>query len=157
MSQAEPVEAMGGNDLEKVMPSMNLNLPATKEEGESNLITDESLLGIYGEIMTAIKADRDEVDHVLGNFVDMVLNGGDATSSSKEALVNLLKLKVDQSDKMTKVADLMTRLKLKERDTFPRYLAAKQENHVTITAPQSKRALLEAIAKQGKRKDADGF
>ena len=75
----------------------------------------------------------------------MVFNEGDSTTSSKEAVVNLIKLRSEQSDKMTKVADLMTRIKLKERDTFPRYMAASQNN--TINIGGDRRALLEAITK----------
>ena len=59
--------------------------------------------------------------------------------------VNLIKIKSDTADKMSKVADLMTRIKLKEKDTFPRYLAAQQNNKVVIEG--SKRDLLKSINK----------
>jgi hypothetical protein len=85
----------------------------------------------------------------------MVLNDGDASSASKEAIVNLLKIKSDTSDKMTKVADLMTRIKLKDKDTFPRYLAAQQNNKVIIEG--SKREMIKSInkmtANKGKTND----
>jgi hypothetical protein len=75
----------------------------------------------------------------------MVMNDGESSSASKEAIVNLLKIKSETNDKMAKVADLMTRIKLKEKDTFPRYLAAQQQNHITIES--GKRDVLKSINK----------
>ena len=85
----------------------------------------------------------------------MVMNDGDATSSTKEALVNLIKIKSDMSDKMSKVADLMTRIKLKERDTFPKYLAAQQNNTINIgnNGNNSRRSLIEALNKAKTKKE----
>jgi len=74
----------------------------------------------------------------------------DASSASKEAIVNLLKIKTDTADKMAKIADLMTRIKLKERDTFPRYLAAQQNNKVIIEG--SKREMIKSLNKLAQRK-----
>jgi hypothetical protein len=139
-------------NMKDMIPSMNVGEIKKKEEEES-LITDESLLTIYGEIADNIRGDRGEIEKLLNNFVDMVLNDGDSSTSSKEAVVNLIKLKSEQSDKMTKIADLMTRIKLKERDTFPRYLAASQNN--TINIGDGRRALLEAITKAKKSTKKD--
>jgi hypothetical protein len=83
----------------------------------------------------------------------MVINQGDSTTSSKEALVNLIKIRSDIPDKMTKVADLMTRVKLKERDTYKPYLSAHQTNNVVIEGGGERRALLDAI-KKAKKKDS---
>jgi len=142
-------------ELEKLLPTMNVGMvPQKQEEGGelSRLISDDALLGVYAEIMGNLRDDRKELDEYISTFANMVLNDGDATTSSKEALVNLVKIKSDIPDKMAKVADLMTRIKLKERDTFPRYLAAHQNNTINIGEGGSKRALLEAIeqAKKGK-------
>jgi hypothetical protein len=137
-------------NMKDMIPSMNVGEIQKKEGEESVLITDDSLLTMYGEIANNIRGDREEIEKLLNNFVDMVLNDGDSTTSSKEAVVNLVKLKSEQSDKMTKIADLMTRIKLKERDTFPRYLAASQNN--TINIDNGRRALLEAITKAKKDK-----
>jgi hypothetical protein len=137
-------------NMKEMIPSMNVGEIQKKEDEESVLITDDSLLTMYGEIANNIRGDREEIEKLLNNFVDMVLNDGDSTTSSKEAVVNLVKLKSEQSDKMTKIADLMTRIKLKERDTFPRYLAASQNN--TINIDNGRRALLEAITKAKKDK-----
>lgn len=136
-------------DLDKLMPSMNVGLP--EETEETALITDEALMGVYGEIMENIREDREQVEGILQQFAEMVINSGDSSSSSKEALVNLLKMKTDTADKMSKVADLMTRLKLKEKDTFPRYLAAKQNNTINISDGGSKKKLIQALNKAAKK------
>jgi hypothetical protein len=81
----------------------------------------------------------------------MVMNDGDASSASKEAIVNLLKSKSDISDKMSKIADLKTRIKLKDKDTFPRYLAAQQNNKVVIEG--SHRDLIKSVNKMVKDKN----
>ncbi len=74
------------------------------------------------------------------------MNDGDATSASKEALVNLIKVKSETADKMTKVLDLATRIKLK-KDHFPAYLNAKQENTITIGDNGAKRELIRQVKK----------
>lgn len=122
-----------------MMPSMNVSVQPPEQT--PSIITDDRILGVYDEILDTIRKDRQEVDGLLSNFVEMVVNGGDSTTSSKEALVNLVKLKADAADRMTRVADLMTRVKLKERDTFPRYLAATQKNEITITASDKKKLI----------------
>jgi hypothetical protein len=64
-----------------------------------------------------------------------------------------MKIKSDTADKMSKVADLMTRIKLKDKDTFPRYLAAQQNNKVVIEG--SKRDLLKSINKLANNKKGE--
>jgi hypothetical protein len=49
---------------------------------------------------------------------------------------------------MAKIADLMTRIKLKDKDTFPRYLAANQNNTININSGNNKRQFLEALNKK---------
>jgi hypothetical protein len=81
----------------------------------------------------------------------MVVNDGDATSSSKEAMVQLLRVRVEATDKMTKVMDLLMRYVLKERDTFPKFLSVNQENNITNntkTTKTNRRSLLEKLAKE---------
>jgi hypothetical protein len=138
-------------DMEKLLPSMNLSTEMIPHEEKESIIKDDSLLGLYGEILENCREDRSKADEILSNFLDMIINDGDASSASKEAIVNLLKIKSDTSDKMSKVADLMTRVKLKEKDTFPRYLAAQQNNKVVIEG--SKRDLLKSISKITNKKD----
>ena len=75
-----------------IIPSIPILLPSPEQ---NSVISDEQLLGIYNEILEDLRNDRKEVDAILSNFVEMVMNEGDSTSASKEALVNLTKLKSD--------------------------------------------------------------
>jgi hypothetical protein len=134
--------------LAEVLPGMSLTAPPPVEE--KCIIEDEVLLELYDEILQNCREDRKEVKDLAGTFADMVVNDGEASSATKEALVNLHKIKTDISDKMSKVADLMTRIKLKDKDTFPRYLAAHQHNQVTIEG--SKRDVLKAIQNAQRKK-----
>tara|TARA_Y100000034_G_scaffold135741_1_gene208875 strand:- start:205 stop:690 length:486 start_codon:yes stop_codon:yes gene_type:complete len=145
---AEPKE----NELQEVLPNMNISVPQGKDEGELALVTDESLLGIYAEVMDNIREDRDELAEMIGNFGNMVFNGEDAGNASKEALVNLMKEKLGTADKMAKIADLMTRVKLKEPNTYKPYLNATQTNTVNISTNEpSKRELIENLQKRLKK------
>ena len=139
-----------------LIPQMNVTMPIVAEEKEKNLIEDEKILGLYDEVLDRIREDRKEIDNYLVQFGEMVINGGDATTSSKEAVVNLLKLKSDTADKMTKIADLWTRVKMKETNTFPKYLAAHQNNTINIDAKKSlssedKRTIIENENKRLKK------
>jgi hypothetical protein len=138
---AEVMEDMG-----EIMPTMNVNptLPAQQTE-EKCIIDDEKILGLYEEILNNQREDRKQHDEILVHLINMVLNDGDASSATKEAMVNVLKSKADITDKMAKIADLMTRIKLKDKDTFPRYLAAHQHNNVTIESNNTKRDILKAL------------
>jgi cellobiose-specific phosphotransferase system component IIA len=143
-------------DIGNVIPSMNVNVPVKKEESEGKLaVNDEALVGLYDNILEKIEADRNEISDVCNQFLEMVINGGDSTTSSKEALVKLLEMKSNQADKMVKVAELKTRVHLKERDTFPRYLAAQQHNTINIGDNNSRRQLMEALTKAQKKKQKE--
>lgn len=138
------------DELEQLMPAMNVNMP--EQQPTDNLVPDELLMGLYSEVMNNLREDRQEISGLLTNFVDMVINDGDSTSASKEAVVNLLKIKSDTADKMAKILDLMTRIKLRDRNTMPAYLA-KQENKITINSDStSKRELIKQIHKIQKQK-----
>lgn len=141
-------EIIETKEIKEAIPSLNVNIEGKSNKEETTIVSDEQLLDIYKEIMENIREDRKQVSEFIDNFADMVINEGDATSSSKEGLVNLIKVKTDMSDKMSKVADLMTRIKMKDRDTFPKYLAASQNNTINISS--NKRQLIEAINKKGK-------
>lgn len=148
------------DELHNVIPNMNMNVPMNvpmndimMDDEKKSIISDGELIGIYGEIMDCIREDRKQVSDFIDTMAEMVINDGDATSSSKEALVNLVKIKSDMSDKMGKVADLMTRVKLKEKDTFPKYLAANQNNTININEGGSRRSLIEAINKAKNNKE----
>jgi len=138
-------------DIEMLLPSMNVSKEMVPQaEPTECIIQDETLVDLYSEILNNAREDRSKVDEIMSTFMEMVINDGDASSSSKEAIVNLMKIKADQADKMSKIADLMTRIKLKDKDTFPRYLAAQQNNKVVIEG--SKRDLLKSISKIAKKK-----
>jgi hypothetical protein len=141
-----------GDEVKDVVPTMNVSVPETIPESKKELISDEELKGVYDEIMGNLREDRNLIDELLHNFMEMVINGGDCSNSSKEALVNLVNAKVDTNDKMTKIADLKTRIKLKSPDTFKPYLSAKQDNKTTINIGGDKRQLIEAISKMAKVK-----
>jgi hypothetical protein len=141
-------------DIEMLLPSMNVSKEFTAmDEDKECVIKDSTLVGLYDEILSNCRDDRTKVDEVLSTFLEMVINDGDASSASKEAIVNLMKIKSDTADKMSKVADLMTRIKLKDKDTFPRYLAAQQNNKVVIEG--SKRDLLKSINKLANNKKGE--
>lgn len=137
-------------DIDMLIPNMNIGNNIIEQEEKDCFIKDEALLGLYDEILGNCRDDRNKVDEILSNFLEMVMNDGDASSASKEAIVNLMKIKSDSADKMSKIADLKTRIKLKDKDTFPRYLAAQQNNKVVIEG--SKRDLIKSINKMTNKK-----
>lgn len=139
------------DEIEKIVPPISIDVP--KNEQETNIVSDEMILGVYGEVLEDVRSDKNQIDETLNNFLNMVINDGDTSTSTKEAIVNLLKLKAEQSDKKTKIADLMTRIKLKEKDTFPKYLAANQTNNINIGGGSTKRELLRKIRQVKKQKE----
>jgi hypothetical protein len=153
MGKNDPILDEAKEDLAiagEVIPSMNVTSLSVQdsENSLSNIVSDEQLVDVYQEVLENIRQDRKQTDEFIKNFADLVINEGDSTSASKEALVNLLKLKHDTSDKMAKIADLMTRIKLKDKDTFPKYLAANQNNTININSGNNKRQFLESLNKK---------
>ncbi len=149
----ELIDDRENNDL---IPSMNVNMPALKEEEKKELIKDEKLLNVYDEVLDDLRNDRKEISELLDVFANMVINEGESSGATKEAVVNLIKAKSDVADKKSKIADLMTRVKLKERDTFPRYLAAKQHNEITVNqnkelTKEEKKALIRSLNEKKKK------
>jgi len=142
-------------ELEHLIPQMNVNVPATQQEEEKALIPDEVWLGWCNEVMNNLRQERQEVDEVKQSLVEMVINEGDSTSASKEAMTKMFEIKAGISEKMTKVLDLATRVKLKERDTFPRYLAAHQNNTINLGDSAAKRELIKQINKIQKKKETN--
>lgn len=146
------------NDLsERQVDDILTEQDGANEIAETSLVSDEALLGVYSEIMTDIREDRKKVDELLDNFVDMVINEGDSTNSSKEALVSLAKLRTDSADKMVKIADLMTRIKLKESNTWKPYMGkgGNQGTNLTIIdqSGMTKREILDSINKKKEGND----
>lgn len=142
-------------DIEGLVPQMNVNLPAEPQKDIQQLITDEQYLDILSDIVSTIKEDRKQVSDYIDNFADMVMNDGDATTSSKEALVNLVKIKTDLQDKMLKAADLMTRLKIKNTYAYSGpHLNALQQNNFNIGSDTNfdRKELIKAINQAKKKK-----
>jgi hypothetical protein len=128
-------------EVDNIVPEIvNVENKQPVVEEYTGLIGDEYLLGLYREILEDIRVDRIEVDGLLSNFTDMVFNGGDVSSSSKEAVVNLTKIKSDILDKKTKMADLLTSLKIKEKNNSK--ALTNQTNHIHIT---DRRSIIEAL------------
>ena len=143
--------------VEGILPPMNISVPPTQQPEQKQLITDEQYLGVIDEIMTNMREDRKQVSDFIDTFADMVLNDGDATTSSKEALINLIKTKSDIQDKMLKAADLMTRLKLKNSYAFSGpHLNALQQNNINIGSDNTnfnRKEIIRAINAAKKKKD----
>lgn len=112
---------------------------------KDELVSDELLMSLYIELLTEIKNDRIEVDNLLQNFTDMVFNGGDVTSSSKESVVNLAKIKSDILDKKTKVADLLTSLKIKQKNQL------KSTTNGNSSININRRSIIEALQEEKKK------
>ena len=123
-----------------------------RQEGELSIVSDEALVGVYEEILDNLRSHREQVSGLVDTFSNMVLNDGDASTSSKEALVNLIKTKIDATDRMAKIADLMTRVKLKQPDTFQPWMAKGKEkggNTINIydSSGMDRKSLMEKIQK----------
>jgi hypothetical protein len=154
LEELSTIDIIEEQNLQDLIPKMNVSVGNQLPEMEpSNIVSDDQLVDIYSEILGCIREDRQQVAGFIDTMAEMVINEGDATSSSKEALVNLVKIKSDMTDKMSKVADLMTRVKLKDKDTFPKYLAANQNNTINISETGSRRALIEAVNKAKNKKE----
>lgn len=122
-----------------------------------SIVSDEALIGVYGEIMDNLRSDREQAAELVDTFSNMVLNDGDSSTASKEALVNLLKVKIDTSDRMTRIADLMTRIKLKQPDTYQPWMGkGKEKGGNTINIYDSsginRKSLMEKIQKEKEEK-----
>lgn len=133
---------------EPLLPGIQVNIPDKTDS--SCLISNEKILGLYDEVVDNLRDDRKEANEMYRNFADLVANS-DASSASKEALVNLLKIKTETNDRMIKILDLWTRMKMKDRDTFPLHLAVQQNNK--IESPRSSRKALEVMMKQVVKED----
>lgn len=143
--------------VDSMLPKMNVSIPENSGPPADALISDQHYLTVLDEIMNNIRDDRKQVDDFLSTFANMVINEGDATTSSKEAMVNLVKTKVDLQDKMLKAADLMTRLKLKNTYAYSGpHLNALQQNNINIGTDNTtfnRKELIRAINQAKKKKD----
>lgn len=152
IDEEDPLEAdlIDETTFGDLIPNMFANEKKEEEDNEPCIVEDEVLLGVYDEILQNCRKDRESIEEVLANFLDMVFNDGDSTSATKEGIVNLMKVKSDISDKMSKVADLMTRIKLKSKDTYKPYLNAHQHNNIKIES--SRRELIKRLENKKREK-----
>lgn len=135
---------------EMPLPALNVNMPPAQKE-ETPVICNDEMTDMYKKIFSFCEDDRSEANDLFQTLKDMALNDGDASQATKEAMIQALRIRCESSDKMTKVMDLLMRYILKDRDTFPRYLAANQENKFIFNGG-SKRTFLEKLDKQKARK-----
>jgi hypothetical protein len=150
---------MDNEELEKLLPQINVSVPQQlpQQEEKESIIPPELILGLFDESLNDIKKQGEQLDTLIDAFVDMVINGGDSTTSSKEALVNLVKIKTDTTNNKSKILDLMTRIHLKDKDTFPRYLNLHAQQTNNIAGPTDKRELIKHLNKiQKKNKENSG-
>ena len=157
VAEVEPT-ILVDEQVDSLLPAMNVSVPEAEKPNESALISDERYLSVLDEIVTNIRDDRRQLDEYIDTFANMVLNEGDATTSSKEAFINLVKTKVDMQDKMLKAADLMTRLKLKNTYAYSGpHLNAMQQNNINIGSDNTtfdRKEFIKAI-NQAKKKKRD--
>jgi hypothetical protein len=124
-----------------------------------DLISDEDLMGIYDEAMSNLRQQDEQATEFINSFANMVINDGDSSTSSKEALVNLVKAKTDITDKMIKVAELKTRVKLRqpygESKAYLNKGGSSGGNTINIydQAGMNKRSLIDAINSAKKKKE----
>lgn len=115
-----------------------------------DLIKDQELLFAFDDATTMLKNDRQQTEEILANFIDMVINEGDGSTASKEAICKLLELKIKAADSIIRIADLKTRIKMKEKNTFPPYLAQHNTYNIASGDKVDKRKLLGELAQKKK-------
>ena len=151
MDQSKPLKTEAAEKIAPLpqMPMMEVNVAGLQRKEDKEIVSDDQMISIYTEVLGMIRDDRKEVDELLGNFINMVLNEGDASTSSKEALVNLVKIKTDCATNMSRVFDLLARIKMRDR-SLPD-VVANQVNKFNIGGT-SKRKLLETLNKESAKK-----
>ncbi len=124
--------------------AMNVNVPPT--DPNAQLVKPEQIVGMCKAIADDLESEKAEITEAYTNFAEMVFNAGDATSASKEALVNLLKLRSDLVDKKSRLAEMMMKVFLKEG---VKSVTAHQHNDFHIG---DKKALLQELNNLDKEK-----
>lgn len=156
-NQPRTVEVEMEPEVEDILRPSELPIPSMTVEVQKNtkdenpLVTNEEMVDMYKKIISHCEEDRQEAKELYNDLKDMVVNDGDASHSTKEAMLQALRIRCEAADKETKVMDLLMRYILKDRDTFPRYLAANQENNIVFKGG-SKRSFLERLEKNKARK-----
>ena len=138
---------------DSLTPNMNVGIPQHIASENSQLISDQQYLSVINEIIENIRDDRKQISDFIDNMANMVINEGDATSASKEALVNLVKAKTDLQDKMLKAADLIFKTKSKAPANSVSALQQNNYNFGAETTDFSRRELIKALNQAKKKKD----
>lgn len=137
-------------DFEQLVPTIpNLAVPIPVTETPT-LISDEEFTGICVELLDNMREDRKQISEFIDNLAEMVVNQGDSTPASKEALVNLVKNKSDLSAHMLKLVDIWSRMKTKDTPKSPNSISATQNN--TFNIGSDRRSLLQTINKAKKKR-----
>lgn len=124
--------------------AFNVNVPATTDKNE--LVQAGQIVSLCQNVLSDIEGEKEEINQAYNNFSEMVFNAGDATSASKEALVNLLKLKSDMVDKKMKMAEFLLKAFTKDG---PKTVTAHQHNDFHIGG--DKRSLFAEMDKEEKK------
>lgn len=66
------------------LPVPTMNVVAAPAQNSQCPITDQDLQNIYTEILDDLRGDRNEINALLNNFVEMVMNEGDSSSASNQ-------------------------------------------------------------------------
>jgi hypothetical protein len=132
------------------LPVVNVVAEVPAEIAKNEIVKAEQLIAYSIEILDDIRSDRQELSDKINTFAEMVVNEGEASHSTKEALVNLLKIKSDTADKKTKVMDLLVRIFTRDR-SMPGYIA-QNVNNLQINH-NSKRDLLKTFEEEKKTGD----
>jgi hypothetical protein len=127
------------------MPQVALNVNVAPGEVNIQLVQPEEIVSLVKTVMTDIEGEKHEIQEALVNFSEMVFNAGDATSASKEALVNLLKLKSDLIDKKARMLEMMMKVYKTEG---PKTVTAHQHNDIYV---HDKRKLFDELDKEEKK------
>lgn len=110
-------------------------------------VTDEELMNLYREILDDFRKDRKDASYIADQFKEMVCNGGDASTSSKEALINAMKLQNDASDKKRRLLSDLMMQKLKSANTFQPYMIKKNDSSSRV-AKVDKKAILKQVQEE---------
>jgi len=130
------------------VPQVALNISIPTNETNTSLVQADQIVGLVKNVMDDITVEKNEIQEAYTNFAEMVFNAGDATSASKEALVNLLKLKSDLIDKKARMLEMMMKVYNKEGQG-PKTIVAHQHNDMHV---HDKRKLFTELDKEEKGK-----
>lgn len=100
-------------NLSKKEPIKSAIQTVEDAEQEVPIFDNDEIRQMHFHILENIKNDSENLDTVINYFHEVVVDNGDASNSSKEALVNLIKIKTDLNDQMTKIYSEMLKTKNK--------------------------------------------